>query len=98
MQFRIYAMTFTVNGTKFNEVWIDPHYEESHKGTVTDELILQLIKLLESGKFEPETEREDGYKFFVNDLRLNQKLYRLVWVTPPGESYLGVRTAYRRSE
>jgi hypothetical protein len=97
MRFRIYPVTLIVNGTRFDSVWIDPHYEVGHP-EMTDELILKLARELELGSHEPDSKRDDGYSFFVSDVCLDDKPYRLVWVTPPDASYLGIRTAFRRSK
>jgi hypothetical protein len=65
---------------------------------MTDELILRLVLQLEKGSHEPEMRRDDGYRFFVTDLWLESDPYRVVWVLPPDDDYLGVRTAFRRSK
>jgi hypothetical protein len=97
MRFRVYPAVLIVNGAIFNEVWIDPHYEIAHP-EINDELILKLAQRLQIGLYEPELMREDGYSFFVSDVWFEDKPYRLVWVTPPDQSYLGIRTAFRRSK
>ena len=88
----------TVNGIGFAEVWIDPHYEVRHGDTITDNLILELVRQLEARPHSPESIRDDGYQFYVSDVWYLQKPYRLVWIAPPGNGYLGVRTAFRRSK
>lgn len=48
--FRIYEGQVIFNEKHFDEVWIDPHYEEKHGDSVNDELILRLLGRL-GGKF-----------------------------------------------
>ena len=95
--FRVISARFFINGTWFNEVWIDSHYEEKHSGSITDSLILELVGLLNYQTFLPQVTRQDGFQFFETSLVLKDKPYRLVWVVPPDGSYLGVRNAYRKS-
>jgi len=93
--FRIYEIPVVFNEKHFNEVWIDPHYEEKHGDSVNDELILSLLARL-SGKPWAIQMESRGFHFFEVDLELRGKLYRLILVVPPDASYLGVRNAYRR--
>ena len=98
MEYRKYPLSVKVNGIRYDEVWIDRHYEAKHSETITDKLILLLVERLEAEDYEPDLEREDGFSFHVSDLWLDHKPYRVVWVTPPDGSYLGVRTAFRTSQ
>lgn len=93
--FRVYDTTLFINGTRFTEVWIDPHYELKHSRSINDDLILKLVDLLDGKWHLPQVVRDDGFRFFATDLELGDKLYRLIWVIPPDESYIGVRNAYR---
>lgn len=96
--FRVYESRLFINGTWFCEVWIDTHYEEKHSKSINDELILEMLGLLNYERYLPQVIRKDGYQFYTTDLVLNGKAYRLIWVIPPDESYVGVRNAYRRSK
>ena len=97
--FRVYKVGHLwVNGTQFHKVWIDPHYEVKHQGSINDELILSLVGLLDRQlPFLPKKVRADGFEFFESDLVWKGKHYRLIWIIPPDRDYLGVRNAYRRS-
>lgn len=93
--FRIYEIPVIFNEEHFNEVWIDPHYEEKHGDSMNDELILNLLARV-SGKPWASQMESRGFRFFEVDLDFNNKLYRLIIVIPPNGSYLGIRNAYRR--
>jgi hypothetical protein len=80
---RRYSVRIYVNGRRVNEVVIDPHYEIRHGKDMTDELILELVKSLSGLSFVPEPLWHEG------------RAYRLVWLTHPEESYVGVRNAFR---
>ncbi len=67
MQYRIHNLRISVNGISFEEVWIDVHYEEKHKSSMNDEIILELIKALNLRTFLPTAVSESGKKFFVNE-------------------------------
>lgn len=96
--FRIYRLEIEINAVHYGEVWIDPHYEEKHKGSIHDELILKLVDSLR-GKIIDEVGRlHNGYKFYEVDLIFNNKNYRLILTTPRDNSFLGVRNVYRRSK
>jgi hypothetical protein len=42
--YRRYDIDVKMNGEHFDEVWGDPHYEEKHKDSINDQLILELVK------------------------------------------------------
>lgn len=93
--FRIYEIQVVFNEERFNEVWIDPHYEEKHWDSMNDELILSLLTRLTEKPWTNQKQTK-GFCFFEVDVDFNSKLYRLIIVVPPDGSYLGVRNAYRR--
>lgn len=95
--YRVYAIDLLVNDRHFSEVWIDPHYEENHKESINDILILDLLELIERRSI-PRKAESKGFQFFEIDVELNGKVYRLILVIPADYSYLGVRNAYRRSK
>ena len=95
--YRIYPTRIMVNGLTFRQVVISTHYERKHKAIINDHLILDLIQLLHHRRFLPSAVDDSGFQYFVTDpLVLNAKPYRLVWLIPPDQSYLGVRNAFRR--
>jgi hypothetical protein len=94
---RVYPMRILINGRILEEVIVDPHYERKHSAAVSDEIILALVKLLNGRNFEPEDQKDDGYKYFVNDrMELNGRLYKLIWLLQDEQSFLGIVNAYRR--
>lgn len=56
---REYSISLTVNGRQINKVIIDPHYELKHSSSINDDVILDLVKLLAGGNFEPDMETGD---------------------------------------
>jgi len=98
MDRREYDISITVNERLITKVVIDPHYEIKHSDSISDKVILELVKLLDGGIF-PWQERNKAYEYFVTDgLRLNEKLYKLVWLLEDDELYIGVVNAYRRKK
>lgn len=94
---RVHNLKIVVNGITFNRIVIGTHYEEKHKASMNDGIILGLVKNLNGRNFLPEAISESGFKYFVNDpWSFDGKWYRLIWLIPPDESYLGVRNAFRR--
>ena len=92
-----YEISITVNGIKISKVIIDSHYREKHEGSVTDEIILKLVQLLDGGDFEPEEVTETGFSYFKSDpLILDDKSYRLIWLLKDDEVYIGVVNCFRR--
>jgi hypothetical protein len=94
--FRVYKIMVVFDRTRFNEVWIDPHYEEKHRESITDELILRLIQMLGVRTTMPDAEI-GGFRYYEIDVTDRMKCYRLILVRPSNDSYLGVQNVYRRS-
>ena len=93
---REYTVKMTVNDHKISKVIIDPHYERRHSKAITDEIILELVKILNGNRFEPDS-TDSHFQYFVSDgLWLNGKKYKLVWLLEKNEIYIGVVNAYRR--
>ena len=95
--FRLYATQVSFDGKHFSEVWIDPHYEEKHSRSISDELILALLQKIGDKPVDPDAESA-SFRYYVVDIDYRAKLYRLILVRPADDSYLGVRNAYRRSK
>jgi hypothetical protein len=93
---RSYPIKIAVNGRKISEVVIDPHYEIKHSGSINDDLILELVKLLDGMFYEPADTRE-GFQYFVaSPLDYHGANYRLVWLLEDEKLYVGVVNAFRR--
>jgi hypothetical protein len=84
-----------VNNEQFNEVVIDPHYQEKHPD-IDEATILGLVMRLNGEGFVL-AGRNEEFEFFVKDRFEYQKyFYRLVWCIPHDFSYLGVVNCFRR--
>jgi hypothetical protein len=93
---REYEISVTVNGTLITKVIIDPHYEEKHAESVSDDIILALIRNLDGQEFEPDSE-DRPFSYFVSDNMIYKgKCYKLIWLLEDCEIYVGVVNAYRR--
>jgi len=93
---RDYPIQITVNKRKIDRVVIDDHYEEKHSDSISDELILALVNLLDNGTFIPITEK-DGFQYFKTEpLVFENKNYRLIWLLEEDEIYIGIVNAFRR--
>ena len=93
---REYPIQIIINGRKITKAIIDPHYEESHKDSISDEVILTLINRLNGRVFSPV--KVDGeFEYFVEDkILLDRKLFKLVWLLQDEEVYVGILNCYRR--
>lgn len=94
---RVYPAKITINGRILERIIIDPHYEEKHGSSVTDEIIIELVELLNKKSFIPVDMDEEGFQYFVNDrMELAGKFYKLVWLLHEQELLIGIVNAYRR--
>lgn len=93
-----YEISITVNGLKIERVIIDPHYKERHSSVINDELILKLVKTLD-GEYYDFVDEKLPFRYFVkDDVELDDKFYRLVWLIEEGELYIGIVNAFRSSK
>ena len=95
MSRREYDISIVFNEIEIKKVIIDPHFEEKHAESINDEIILGLVKQLDGLVRIPEP-RHYPYSYFSEELKLNGKHYRLVWLIEDQEIYIGVLNAYRR--
>jgi len=97
MSRRVYPISIKINGKRLESVVIDPHYKEKHAASITDEVILKLVQLLNGRSFTPVDTDEQGFQYFVNDrLELNGRFYKLIWILHDKEIFIGIVNAYRR--
>ena len=83
-----------LNNIKIVEVIIDTHYEQKHRGYMSDVLILKLVNELERRKELPESVI-GKYSYFATLVELDKKTYRLVWLLEDHAIYIGIVNAYR---
>lgn len=93
---REYIIRHVVNGRKLKRVLIDSHYEKRHPD-MNDNIILGLVKVLETLEHRAEFVTAGGFEIYVTEPAFYQNNpYRLVWTTHPEEDYIGVINAFRR--
>lgn len=96
MSRREYDVCIVLNQRRIIKAIIDPHYEEKHAQSISDDIILALIKTLDGEELEPSGE-DYPFTYFVRDrIELDKKFYKLVWLLEEGRAYIGVVNAYRR--
>ena len=87
MSRREYSIKITINDILIEKVIIDPHYEEKHAESISDELILTLVKLLDGTKQTPD-DIDPPYSYFTTIKEYGEKLYKLVWLLKMGKYIL----------
>ena len=96
MKRREYDISIAINRMRISKVIIDPHYEEKHADSISDEIIIQLVKTLDGEVIDPDQE-SPPYSYFTQDkMELNGKFYKLIWLLEDDQIYIGVVNAYRR--
>jgi len=93
---RRYSLNLVFNQIEINSVIIDSHYEKKHFHSMTDEIILKLVKQLDWIVMSPNIVKFPYYYFVQDRMLLNDKFYKLIWLLEDSESYIGVINAYRR--
>ncbi len=95
---REYPIRLIVNNRTLVRVVIDSHYEDKHKDSINDEIILELVNTLSGGQYEAEPKSLGGrFEYYTTDVNFyGQKRYRLVWLLEKEALYIGVVNAYRR--
>jgi len=89
-----------VNGCKFDEIIIDPHYEEKHGSYMNDEKILKIVQQLAFEIYDPKREGivENQYQWqsFCGEPFFHEtKPYRLIWYWEIGNPQLLVLNCHR---
>lgn len=96
MSRREYKVHLRVNNRSVHKVIIDPHYEVRHNESIDDDTILALVKKLNDRIFLP-VKKQGQFEYFVEDkIKLNEKLYKLVWLLHYDEVLIGGVNCYRR--
>lgn len=93
-----YDISIVINGLRIEKVIIDPHYKERHSDVINDEIILKLVETL-NGSYYDFVDEKSPFRYFVkDDVELDNKFYRLIWLIEEGELYIGVINAFRSSK
>lgn len=95
MKRREYTIDIVFNGINIKKVIIDPHFELKHSKSVNDEIILQLVNKLDGELLIPDDIKQP-YSYFVEEIILNSKRYKMIWLIEDEQIYIGVVNVYRR--
>jgi hypothetical protein len=93
---REYEVSVRVNSRMIHKVVIDSHYEVKHGDVMSDELILRLVRLMDGETYLVQDRREPFEYFVADQMELDGKSYKLVWLLEDDKLYIGVINAYRR--
>ncbi len=96
MSRREYKTNIVINEIRISKIIIDPHFEEKHKFSINDEIIIRLVESLNGGEFEPETINPPFEYYKGERIKFDGKLYRLIWMLEKDQIYIGVVNAHRR--
>ena len=88
----------TVNeGILITEIYIDPYWKKHEDEGISEELIIELVKLLD-GKRSELGKRYDNWVYFAEEpIFYDDKAYCLVWCLEDKKNYLEVIDCYRES-
>jgi len=93
---KVYSISIELNGHRFNQCIIDPHYQKKHR-EIDDDLILALLKTLDGRMIEADAISNDGSEYYVIDpAYFDGKPYRLVLFITLEEEFIGVINCFRR--
>lgn len=90
-----YPLKLTINSRKLSRVVIDQHYRERHSESITDQLILELVRELDGRNFPIERVNGEFSYFTVEPVFREDKPYRLILLLCLSDDYLGVINAFR---
>lgn len=93
---REYDVCLTIDDRLILKVIIDSHYEKKHGNSISDAIILELVRTLSHKEFDAIDEHE-RFSYFVEDkISFAGKLYKLIWLFEEHQTYIGIVNAYRR--
>lgn len=95
MRRREYVVDIEFNDIRITRVIIDPHYEEKHSSSISDNLILQMVQKIDGLALIPDAVKPP-YSYFIEEIRLDGNLYKMIWLLEDHQIYIGVVNAYRR--
>ena len=89
-----YKLELRFNGRVISRLIIDQHYKIAHP-EISDELILELVKMLDGLRRNVDSENFSFEYYKEEPLIYNNQPYRLVFLIPKGEDFLGIINAFR---
>lgn len=100
MRRREYSMELIFNMIQINKVIIDSHYERKHAGSITDDLVLNLVLQLDQRSVVPGEIKPPYCYFKLDKMELSGRLYRMIWLLEDNANYwanyIGVVNVHRR--
>ncbi len=95
MSRREYKVSLEFNDMLIKKVIIDTHYEIKHASSINDEIILQLVQKLDGEVVFPDAVNPP-FSYFSQQIKMNGKMYKMIWLIEDHNMYIGVVNAYRR--
>lgn len=92
---RIFRFLVEFNGFQYSEIVIDPHYEGKHAGSISDDLILELIELYVDDSKSGRIDEKGIYEYFVLHIEHIHKGYRLIFCTNKVFGQIGIINCFR---
>jgi hypothetical protein len=86
-----------VNKISIKEIYIDPYWKKHQDEGISEELIIELVKLLDTKRSEAGKRYDDWVYYAEEPLFFNDKAYCLVWCLEDDKNYLEVIDCYRES-
>lgn len=90
-----YELHIEINGRKLTRIVIDQHYLMNHAESISDQLILDLVKSIDGETFEIDSVKGQFQYFVAEPVVNNDRPYRLVMLMCIYDDYLGVINAFR---
>ncbi len=97
MKRREYGINIVFNEIRITKVIVDLHYELKHAASISDEVILNLVKMLDGRALPPDEIKPPFSYFSLDKIVLNGKRYKLIWVLEDDQIYIGIINTYRRT-
>ncbi len=89
-----YECNLWVNFNPIRKIIIDQHYKLNHP-EMNDELIIKLVEAINGFHFIPIQESAEFRYYKVEPIFYEEKPYRLIFLIPKHDNFLGVINAFR---
>jgi len=91
----VYRFRMTLNERRYRKVVIDSHFKGKHGESVTEEIILEVLKRIDGEVFDPVFKDVEFEYFKVEPIFFDDAPYRLIFLLFVNEYTLGVINCFR---